>query len=104
MNIKTVGFAFMVVAATSGCASTMDTDTQKTIEGTETVQAADTVQATGSESYDPDEVTCKKVTKTGTRFKTKVCATNAEWKASAEYAENVVEEMQSRPQYGRDER
>lgn len=96
MRNKAVGFALIVVALTSGCASTVDSDTQKTIESTETVQVTDT------ESYDPDEVTCKKIAKTGTRFKTKVCATNAEWKASAEYAENATERMQSRPRPGRD--
>jgi len=92
MDIKTVVFAFIVAAVTYGCASTMDTDSNEAIQDT------DTVQASGSETYDPDEVTCKRIAKTGSRFKTKVCATNAEWEASEEHAQNATEEMQRRPQ------
>ncbi|MGI9235259.1 MAG: hypothetical protein ACR2RD_16625 [Woeseiaceae bacterium] len=113
MNIKRVVFAFMVVAVTFGCASTMDTESQKTaqdtdtvqgtdtVQDTDTVEGADTVQAADSEAYDPDEVTCKRIAKTGTRFKSKVCATNAEWKASEEYAQKATADMQQKPQPGR---
>ncbi len=96
MNIKTVGFAVIVVSVTCGCAGTVDTDRQKT------VQRIDTVQGTDNDSYDPDEVTCKMIAKVGTRFKSKVCATNREWKDSEEYAKDATEKMQRRPQHGRD--
>mgnify|MGYP001812513608 CR=1 FL=1 len=97
MNIKRVGFAFIVIAMTVGCASTLDTESQKTIQGTDTVQGTEPVQVAGTEAYDPDEITCKRIAKTGTRVKSKVCATNAEWKASEEYAQKATKEMQRRP-------
>lgn len=114
MNIKTVGFAFIVVSVTFGCAGTVDTDGQKTVQivdtvqgtetvqGTDTVQGPETVQGTNNDSYDPDEVTCKRIAKVGTRFKTKVCATNREWEETAEYAEQTTEEIQRRSQHGRE--
>ncbi len=110
MNIKTVGFAFIVVAVTAGYAGAVDTDRQKTVQGidtvqgtdtvqdTDTVQGTETVQGTNNDSYDPDEVTCKRIAKVGTRFKTRVCATNREWKDSEEYAKRTMEKIQRRPQ------
>ena len=100
MNIKTVGFAFIVVSVTSGCAGTVDTDRQKTVQsidtvqGTDTVPGTETVQAPNNDSYDPDEVTCKRIAKTGTRLKKRVCATNAAWKFSEEYAQRTFERLQ----------
>ncbi len=138
MNIKTVGFAFIVVAVTAGYAGAVDTDRQKTVQGIDTVQGTDTVQATdtvqgtdaaqgtdtvqgsdtvqdtdtvqgtetvqgtNNDSYDPDEVTCKRIAKVGTRFKTRVCATNREWKISEENAKRTMEKIHRRPQHGRD--
>lgn len=96
MNIKAVGFAFIVISVTSSCAGTVDMDRQKTVQG------VDTVQGTDNDSYDPDEVTCKRIAKTGTRFNSKVCATNREWELSAENAKRATEEMQRRPQRGPD--
>jgi len=102
MNIKTVGFAFIVVSVTSGCAGSVETNGQKTVQGIDTVQSTETVQGTDNDSYDPDEVTCKRIKKTGTRFKSKVCATNREWKRSDENATRTTEEIQRRSQHGRD--
>ena len=102
MNIKTVGFAVIVVSVTCGCAGTVDTDRQKTVQRIDTVQGTETGQGTNNDSYDPDEVTCKMIAKVGTRFKSKVCATNREWKDSEEYAKDATEKMQRRPQHGRD--
>jgi hypothetical protein len=107
MNIKIMGFAFILVSMTLGCAGTVDTDRQKSVQGaetaqgTETVQGANTVDGANSDSYDPDEVTCKRIAKVGTRFKTKVCATNREWKASEESAGRTTEEIQRRSKLGR---
>ena len=102
MNIRTAGFAIIVLSVTFGCAGTGDTDRQKTVQGVDTVQSTETIQGTNNDSYDPDEVTCKRITKTGTRFKSKVCATNREWKTSEESAQRATEKMQQRPQQGRD--
>ncbi len=97
MNIKTMGFAFIVVSVTFGCAGTVDTDRQKTVQRIDTVQGTETEQGTNNDSYDPDEVTCKRIQKTGTRTSSRVCATNREWEESAERARDAVEKMQRRP-------
>ncbi len=102
MNIRTTGYAIIVLSVTFGCAGTGNTDRQKTVQGVDKVQSTETIQDTDNDSYDPDEVTCKRITKTGTRFKTRVCATNREWKASEDAAEHTTEELQRRPQHGRD--
>ena len=102
MNIRTTGYAIIVLSVTFGCAGTANTDRQKTVQGVDIVQGTETIQGTDNDSYDPDEVTCKRITKTGTRFKSKVCATNREWKASEESAQRATEEIQRRPQHGRD--
>ncbi len=101
MNIRTAGYAIIVLSVTYGCAGTGNTDRQKTVQGVDKVQSTETIQGTENDSYDPDEVTCKRITKTGTRFKTKVCATNREWKTSEEFAEHATEEMQRQSQLGR---
>ena len=98
MNIKTMGFAFIVLSVTFGFAATADTDAQETVQA----QSTETAQSTDNDSYDPDEITCKRIAKTGTRFKTKVCATNREWEQSAERAQDTTEKLQRRQQYGRD--
>ena len=102
MNIKTMGFAFIVVSVTFGCAGTVDTDSQKTVQGSDTVQGTETVQGIDNDTYDPDAVTCKRIQKTGTRTSSRVCATNREWEESAERAREVTEKMQRRPQQGRE--
>ncbi len=102
MNIRTTGYAIVVLSVTFGCAGTGNTDRQKTVQGVDKVQSTETIQGTKNDSYDPDEVTCKRITKTGTRFKTRVCATNREWKTSEEFAVRATEKMQQRPQQGRD--
>ncbi len=101
MNIKVASLAFVAVVVTSGCASTTDIYAQETVKATEVVQATDALEVADQTAYDPDAVTCKRITKTGSRFRTKVCATNAEWKASEERAAEITEEMQDRPQYGK---
>lgn len=118
MNIKVASLAFVAVVVTSGCASTTDIYAQETVQATEVVQATDALEAgdvvqaaatldaidalevADQKAYDPDAVTCRRITKTGSRFKTKVCATNAEWRASAERAADITGQMQDRPQYG----
>jgi hypothetical protein len=119
MNIKIASLAFMAVAVTSGCASTTSEYAQETVQVTEAVQATDTLAAAevtqaaetkdaidalevaDRKAYDPNAIMCKRVTKTGTRFKTKICATNAEWRASEESATEATDKMQERPIYGK---
>ena len=102
MNIKSVGLAFVAVSVTSGCAGTMETDKQNLVQGAETVIMNEQPAPGESVADDPNAVRCKKIAKAGTRLKTTVCATNAEWKATEENAENTTEKMQQRPQQGRD--
>jgi len=97
MNIKTLTFAFIATFLISGCASTAKTDGQMATEDATAANDAEIAQQTtavqGTE-IDPDEVTCKRVAKVGTRVKTKVCATNREWQESAERAERATKDMQ----------
>ena len=97
MNIKTLVFALIVVSVTSGCASKTVQVTQ-TDQVAETVQGTELVQTTDNDSYDPDEVTCRMIAKTGSRVKSKVCGTNRQWKQIAEESANDTEKIQHRLQ------
>ena len=107
MNIKSVIFAIIVISMTSGYASAAETDKPKTVHDTKTVQGAETAQATetaqgaDAEAYDPDEVICKRIKQTGTRFKSKVCGTRRQWEQSEDDAQRTTERMKSRPQQGK---
>lgn len=96
MNMKILTFAFIATFVISGCASTAKTDGQMAQEASaakdpEMAQQTTAVQDT---EIDPDEVTCKRITKVGTRVKSKVCATNREWQESEERAQQTTERMQ----------
>ncbi len=97
MNIKTLAFAFIATFLISGCASTAKTAGQTATQDENTAKDAELVQQTTAvqeTEVDPDEVTCKRITKVGTRVKTKVCATNREWKESEQRARKTTEKMQ----------
>jgi hypothetical protein len=103
MNINTVGLVFFLLIVAVGCASTPETDSRQAaeqVQATEVAEVADVAEAGDEEVLDPNEVICKKIRKTGTRQKTKVCATRAQWDESAANASRLTEEMQARPQYG----
>jgi len=106
MNIKLVIFAIIVLFMTSSYANAAETDKQKdaqetkTVQGTETAQATETAQGAVDEADDPDELICKRVKKTGTRFKTKLCGTRAHWEESERNAKDTTEMMRNRPQQG----
>jgi len=106
MNIKVVIFAIIVLFVTSGYAGAAETDKQKaaqetkTVQGTETAQATETAQGAVDEADDPDKLICKRVKKTGTRFKTKLCGTKAQWEESEKNAKSTTDQMQARPQQG----
>ncbi len=97
MNIKTLAFAFIATLLISGCASTQETDGQMASQDAEATKDAEVVQETNAvqtAEIDPDEVTCKRITKVGTRVKTKMCATNREWQEVEKRAQQTTEQYQ----------
>jgi hypothetical protein len=74
--IATVAFA--------GCSNTQQTAAENAQEGTEAQQ-----QLTTSSESDSDALVCKRVTKTGTRFSTKVCYTQEEYAAQQKASQQV---------------
>lgn len=104
MNIKTLIFTLIVVFAASGYANAGDKEKQKDVEETKTVQGDETAQATETAEAEPDpnEWICKRVQKTGTRFKSKLCGTRAQWEESEKNAQDMTEQMRNRPQQGRE--
>ena len=107
MNIRTMTFAIIVFFVASGYANAGDKDKQKDAQETKTVQGSETAQAAAAEKTvedgeDPNEWICKRVQKTGTRFKTKMCGTRAQWEESERKAKDTTEQMRNRPQYGKE--
>jgi len=107
MNIRLVIFTIVVFFMTSVWAGAVDADKQKSaqskeaVQDKEVVQATETAQGTDDEAEDPDEWICKRVQKTGTRFKTKLCGTRAQWEESERNAKDTTELMRNRPQQGK---
>ena len=104
MNIKALILVMIVAFLASGYAVAGDKDKQKDVQETKTVQGSETAQAAEEvvEEKDPNEWICKRVQKTGTRFKTKMCGTRAQWEASEQNAKETTEQMRNRPQQGRE--
>ena len=105
MNIKIVIFAIIVLFVTSSYAGSDDADKDKNAQAKEAVQDKEVVQTTetaqDTDAEDPNEWICKRVQKTGTRFKSKMCGTRAQWEESERNAKDVTEQMRNRPQQGK---
>lgn len=113
MNIRLVIFTIVVFFTTSVWAGADDADKQKdaqskeagpdkeAVQDKEVVQATDAAQGTDDEAEDPNEWICKRVQKTGTRFKSKLCGTRAQWEEAERSAKDVTEFMRNRPQQGK---
>lgn len=61
---------------------------------TDPLQSTERVQVAGGDIHDPGAVRCKRIARTGTRFTTKVCATNRQWQAAQEAAQEQTEAFQ----------
>lgn len=97
MSIKTLSFAFIAILLISGCAGTTESSGQMAAQDASATKDAEIVQeanAAQTVEVDPDEVTCKRIAKVGTRVKTKVCATNREWQEVERRAQQTTEKMQ----------
>jgi hypothetical protein len=113
MNIRLVIFTIAVFFTTSVWAGAVDADKQKdaqskeavpdkeAVQDKEVVQVTEAAQGIDDEAEDPNEWICKRVQKTGTRFKSKMCGTRAQWEESEKRAKDVTEQMRNRPQYGK---
>ena len=97
MSIKTLSFAFIAILLFSGCAGTTESSGQMAAQDASATKDAEIVrEATVAQTaeVDPDEVTCRRIAKVGTRVKTKVCATNREWLEVEKRAQQTTERMQ----------
>lgn len=78
MNRNALSILIVTALIAWGCAGTTAT------EGEEAAQSAAPEQAADAYAKDPDELLCKRIQKTGSMRKTKVCATREEWEAAEE--------------------
>jgi hypothetical protein len=108
MNIRLVIFAIAVFFTTSVWAGAVDADKQKdaqskeAVQDKEVVQVTETAQVADYEAEDPNEWICKRVQITGSRFKSKLCGTRAQWEEAERNAKDTVEYMRNRPHYGKE--
>lgn len=102
MKIKSISFALIAVLFAASCATTATTDSQEMADVVDpaAVEPVAEAQAAAEVELDPNEEICKRIAKTGTRQKTKVCATRREWELTAQRAREETEKMQRRPQQG----
>lgn len=92
MNKKALGSFIVTAFLACGCASSTTTAG----DGAEAAKTAEPEQAAGRQDRDPNELICKRVKKTGSNLRTKVCATRAEWEESEE---NMPELLDSKDLY-----
>ncbi len=60
--------------------------------------SAPAAAASAEAGRDGSKVVCKRESKTGTRFPTKICRTKAQWEALSEQHKRDAKEMIDRPQ------
>ena len=91
--MKTKAISVLLISAFTvlGCASGPATEGDEP----EQVAAVEQEQAASRSEKDPNELICKKIKKTGSMLKTKVCATREEWERS----ENLPELLDSHDLY-----
>ena len=98
MTIKTVTLALVLLslAAIVSVAEEMEMD-----QADITVKTKSTDRAKYKDEVPDalDATRCKQIAKTGTRIKTKICATNRQWEESAQRARELTEYIQRRAQY-----
>jgi len=109
MNIRIIGIALIAIFVTFACTNTVQVtqavpeietvQDSKTVQGAETVEGVELAQGTDIDPDDPDATTCKMIAKTGSRVKTKICATNREWKQNEKEQQSNVHKLQNRTQY-----
>lgn len=99
--MKTMTQAWLLAAAIllCGCAANGGPDASAAAGEAAAVEQTAVAQADSAENYDPNEEICKWEVKTGTRIKSKVCATRRQWEMSEEYAQETTEKMQRSPKY-----
>ena len=97
MNLKSTYLAIIASLVACGCASTADTGAGEPVAEAVTADNTQTAQSGDVAAGDPDELICKKIRQTGTRFKEQICATRAEWERSEDYAQDATEKIKRRP-------
>ena len=103
MTIKTMSLALILLSLAAAASAADDA------EALEMDQADLTVKTESSERSKykdeapdaPDARRCKHIARTGTRIKTKICATNRQWDEYAKRSAETTEKMQSRPMPGK---
>ena len=109
MTIKTMSLALILLSLAAVASAADDADDADDAEALEMDQADLTVKTESSERAKykdeapdaPDARRCKNIARTGTRIKTKICATNRQWEEYAQRSAEATEQMQNRPQSGR---
>ncbi len=97
MNVRELGMAFAVAILVSACAS-QPTGEQEVARSDTSAASADAVAVEKEAAVDPeDQVICKKVVKTGSRFSETICAPRRAWDKSADRGEESTEELQRKP-------
>lgn len=76
MNFKTPSVLLLAVFLAWGCAA------NEAQEGQEAAESAPVEQAAAAADDNADELICRRIKRTGSMRKTKVCATREEWEAA----------------------
>ncbi len=77
----------------AGCSSSQTTNT--TQAQTTSANSSNAVASVEDESLDPNAITCKSYTRTGSRIPTKVCKTNASWEQARLAAQEAARDVQT---------
>ena len=104
MTIKTVSLAFVYLSLAAVASAADDAEVLEVAKADTTVKTDNIDKAKyKDEAPDaPDAKRCKRIARTGTRIKTRVCATNRQWDEYSEQASETTEKMQKRPQPGKE--
>ena len=106
MTIKTMSLALILLSLAAVASAADDADDAEALEMDQADLTVKTESSERSKYKDeapdaPDATRCKQIAKTGTRIKTKICATNRQWDEYAQRSAETTEKMQSRPMPGK---
>ena len=107
MTIKTMSLALILLSLAAVASAADDADDAEALEMDQADLTVKTESSERSKYKDEapdasDARRCKYIARTGTRFKTKICATNRQWDEAAQRATESTEKMQKRPQPGKE--
>jgi hypothetical protein len=100
MDIRMIGALCVLTFLLAACAGTGQTPDDPAAAGADGGSAVAAADGKSKTEADADEdLVCREVVRTGTRFSETICAPRDAWQRSEEHGQKATEDIQRRPTY-----